>query len=1021
MQKLVSIGIAPSLVLSAAMVDEKFISGKSDSTSGKSLTASAILKSAKKLSSFANRDEQFIAHACVGLDEDSLEMEFTLDQIPERKEDVEWGKCTTRDYSMKFDVRTSDLTMTKLIEVLGHPSPEGMEDQSGLGITDWIERSGPDTVHYGPREFSLANHDVVAQGEAMLELEKQLCENGMLDTKIDSLKGSCRQATGKIKFPDHYIGELGQCMLERGPFLSNADRRLLQAISQIQKDLERVGDMLSGAQRLEDESDDDYDEFLASVPIVCERLAAIWLIRVVPWFDFIQGSAEACLHLYGLKRLDEETTMKGLIVLRDKITRVSRYSNDNIQLMEKWLAFYWGRVLRKYFPDPFVTILSDTRFFTGIDSHLLRFSSGDPAMMDFVFEKGRPGLFALYFAKLWVCFNSYNLYVRKMEDVPSEIDLDDYMRTFMGVPEGVSTPQYMYGELDFESIHDTLISSPENVCFGSWQCRDIIAKANEILGTKFTPNGGTHAGESKDILSKASAIFSSVFSSKSESKSSAAPPERSLKRGQGLKKRLGAISPESDEVQPGKVSSGLPKEIPFSKLVELVDVLVDGRMGELANRLEISKRIYSDELSQALALLAMETTWDASSVHVVRIDHTRMKGGKVGSECAMITSEQIAAGSTVAAVHEAIRILSENSALGSSTKTLDTESLAELIAAHEPQVVQVDGVSRSLPLVEYDSMQEQLLARLDFCARAQTLSWTDIHGCLRPLPSDEELERLVSGRHSWFLTEFLTRVGRDHDAVTRGQAWAIVRIREESQRLEKYRFLDDILVGQLRDDLVILPMTPAEELIITRHCEEILAVYALIFANSPDAIMNGEPMLWCYSLMNMPGSGLSKGDIVHAISLMSNKIVGLSRFGPDKAKLYIFTLASYWVSALSSFNAEFAEAIAHMEERQGRAAPVETAVKTIQGMGLRSAIHAPKLLWEFIFQHGRDGFFAVFVSGFASRLAGKQSISAYDLIHTASSFLETGLPAGEETHISFRALVQAVDALVDGAMSLHAE
>jgi hypothetical protein len=134
-------------------------------------------------------------------------------------------------------------------------------------------------------------------------------------------------------------------------------------------------------------------------------------MQVVPWYDFGQGAAEACLHVFGRKRLSESAALNAMIVFLDKITRVYRYSDDNLGSAERWLALCWGHILRRHFQGLFHDILMDIRFYAGIDSHMSRPAENFPEGMDFLFRHGRAGFYALYFAKLEVCYKSLEKYI----------------------------------------------------------------------------------------------------------------------------------------------------------------------------------------------------------------------------------------------------------------------------------------------------------------------------------------------------------------------------------------------------------------------------------------------------------------------------------------------------------------------------------------------------------------------------------------------------------------------------------
>jgi hypothetical protein len=91
---------------------------------------------------------------------------------------------------MFFDVELEDGLLNKLTEILRIPSGFDWTNPDET-IADWIENIGPGEVHRGGECISLKRYNLLAESQAMLELEQFFCRKGLLANRIDALEGSC--------------------------------------------------------------------------------------------------------------------------------------------------------------------------------------------------------------------------------------------------------------------------------------------------------------------------------------------------------------------------------------------------------------------------------------------------------------------------------------------------------------------------------------------------------------------------------------------------------------------------------------------------------------------------------------------------------------------------------------------------------------------------------------------------------------------------------------------------------------
>jgi hypothetical protein len=797
----------------------------------------------------------------------------------------------------------------------------------------------------------------------------EACEEELLDKFADDIGRPCFEAhLGKTKYIHRELGPLSDCLMARGVWLGNGDRKIIEDLTLMETDMKRT---------LIDVPDE--------IPDRCQTISLAFTTKVVPWYNFGQGGTEACLYVLAQKGGDDAQALKAIIVMRDKITRLSRYSLRETIYYPKWLALYWSHALMFHFPVTFESkFFDDIPFYAGIFSYLGR-PSLNVEVLDFIFKNGRPGLWAFYIAGLKTCWNAYKTYqVEKSHGGP----LWEDKRRLMQVPDGYAAEvrYYLYDDADELAVKMTLIGNPPAVCFGPWMEPIILLEAHEILRAKFS----YRAPQVMTRLGRATAP--------------------------------GEIAPDDDDLADVTVGS-VPDKISFAQLVELIDAVVDVKMRDTMTAIdELDADAASEDLKAAFIRLTginVGNVRETVPFNAYHVDPRKCEGADPPARVVELIR------TTASAIHSA-QSLFNTPVITSTTLDLErgdkdpVEYLQALIAAHEPLKITVDGVSRQLPTVNYKDLLAKMETELDkVCGREPFLNprvQDTFHQCVREMPALPEWMRELKydGERPWFLNAYLpciyTPEKTAHSALLRNHAWVLARIRQETVRLSSssfYRFYQEL--KDIKPDSIMADATIASD------CEEILAVYALKFTNSPDAIMDGEPVAWCYSLKKM---GLSKQDTMHAISVLSNKIVGSSRYGPRQAVQYIHTLASFLVNALGTDTMGFQHLVLKGHE---------TTVKKLQDLAIESYFMVPPEFWIYIFKNGRHGFLCFFLS--ASLLAERDSekssrerilegigeadrLCGSDVLVPGDVTDDFGLPLSRKLTTIFN----IVDTLVDGSM-----
>ena len=217
---------------------------------------------------------------------------------------------------------------------------------------------------------------------------------------------------------------------------------------------------------------------------------------------------------------------------------------------------------------------------------------------------------------------------------------------------------------------------------------------------------------------------------------------------------------------------------------------------------------------------------------------------------------------------------------------------------------------------------------------------------------------------------------------------------------------------------------------MNNQCEEILAIYGIVFANSKHALIHvvSELWTWCVELKKLELTNL---DVVKAMSVLTNKIVGTSSFGPARSMDYSRTLATYMISAFNAFNPvkEITQAWTESNRREW----IKGIAAIIPSIGLSSDDNFTDSaqFWRFIFTHGRPGFLALVYAQIAQsdrtsvlsinssyRIVYPGPLTQIDTLPTASEILDTVIEHRKVRTgpFPFRNLARAIDILVSGAM-----
>ena len=318
-------------------------------------------------------------------------------------------------------------------------------------------------------------------------------------------------------------------------------------------------------------------------------------------------------------------------------------------------------------------------------------------------------------------------------------------------------------------------------------------------------------------------------------------------------------------------------------------------------------------------------------------------------------------------------------------------TLSELIDMHEPFNPVVNNVVRDLmpkfANAEYSTMVQSVLDIGAMCKNGDLFkipiaSGADLHGTRRKIPQDP-VDGAVFLKSDSFLTPLLSCLSDNYlklDSILSGYLWALAQIRK-------------FLIAEATSD-------------VNTGCEEILSVYAIVYANSADAIMNGEPVGWCLGLgglMNAEGARLlSNFEILKAIAVIGNKLVGMTRFGPSNASEYTMILSKYLEEALNGIDST--ENVGTQEER------VETVATIISSFGREKGLSEG--FWKHLFYHGQAGL----VCWVKARLRlARQQKSSNDVVDHDTGLLK----CQTEPDLEFEAMVKTVFRKVDLHMSQH--
>ncbi len=883
------------------------------------------------------------------------------------REGTAWGNSETEARKGRLNTMPSDTAMADLRERVARD--EQYVAKQDRSLVESIEALGPMMVYNVDQPVVIpSGEEILREGRAFIRRELLACKNGWLDNKVEplvsvgSMEASERAPSEKsrVDHPDWPMGELLGCLQARGKALPNLERKLVISLEQIQTDMDRSGLLDNIAAP---EADLGTIEALwTRIYHECEEISSLWLIQVVPWFKFLQASADPCFYLRARKGLELNQVMEGLIVFRDKITRHSRYPDERYYEYNQVLAAYWGRLLMRYFPETFDGLIDDG-FFRKLSSFLLR-----PAMdsrtqskaipnryleplWDFVFANGRPGLWALYIASVQHGRDSYNdfmlAYNQLRVDGADRETKDARLRQVMRVPEDHPTPSYLDGEYDWDLNGPMILEKPISFWFGYWEVDTVLEKAQRVLSTRY---GRTGAPPKSNMLAKL--------------------------------RKASARTPVSEEVE----------NVSFETLVDMIDIIVDDRMSESSRQFRSSKRQYSESATSAVMSL------------------------QLGLDLVVYDDSMEDIYPSMEAVKKSGEILSTNEAIEDADSS---EDLRSLIEKNEPFTIYVNGVKRELPYMEYEEMLYKLEHIVELCQSVDNRD-DDLRragGATSIIRRNE----LISGKENWYLTraiDCLIEKRENLDPILEGYLGALVKIREATGR----RMDHNGLSGQLM------------EKIVTQDCEEILAVYAIGFAHSPSAILNGKETLeWCVELKRITLEDgltplLSNFEVLKAISVIANKITRVTSFGSLRVEEYSKILANYLMSAYESAN-PVRESLLASFERTERLSTLKTIATTVPYVacdpldkGFFSTTRNTDF-WITLFREGRRGFVAMLYAQMIKSIPENGHLASFGL-HRAEH-LATLVPAVLDTHIklsvsddaiSFANFVKIIDTLVDSVM-----
>ena len=939
-----------------------------------------------------------------------------------------WGSIRSEKRAGWLDIMPSREAIGCLEERLQQPQDYIQPRDPTVDLLESIQRLNPGEVYHLTKREVIPSGDVLmAEGEAIIQRELYACQQGWLVNRMDPLTASrdepCFEAPAgecTVAHEDWPTGRLLKCLLlaqERGEKLSNIDRKLVKDLLQIEADIHRNG-LLEG--KLVDEVEGEEDEahywarnaeFKDYVMQTCEQITAVWVMRAVPWFKYLQASADPCFYLLGRKRLTPAQTLEGMIVFRDKITRHSRYPDERYFEYTRWLALHWGRALTRYFPEVFHALPLEGDFWMYFSAFLLR-PSMDPRsnsdaisttdlapLWDFIFANGRPAVFALYIASVEHARASYDAYMLAANRLRSvradDATWDMEMREVMRVPESVAkVPKYCEGETNWElgQIAVQLTMKPMKMWFGPWEVSRVADLAKSIMAGRFSVRNGFTPPRAPPTPKRRSGVFSDIFRTSGSAADARADAFTALNRpideadvddipptrkpavaGGGGRGLFSALKSGGLRVKDELVEKVRPvaTEINFTTLVDLIDILVDDRMKDSGQILLDPHFGVEEEVMTRLNTdlgLSIDTRFPTS----------------------------------MDAVEKAIEIIRADAA--PARRELAAVELAGVIDILDPFSVVVDGVKRDLPRMRYEEMRNSLLNLVHTCNDGIEGIAVDLHPRRYERVTVHQAD-IGRDKDDWFLTDLIRCLMDSRStmgAIPRGFLEALIQIRTATMQM----LVSDPVFSMGRKEM------------ITRDCEEILGTFAIGFARSADSvsIYHHEMLKWCAelkSLLNAEGNALlSNSDVLNGISVISNKIIGISRFGATRAPEYVRTLAEY---AVGAYLAVIPKPELWLYNPQRRS----NLIKRLTSFILEPSIGDLRTFWELMLRENRAGFLALIFAEINSwvDISENTGTTAARLAYTTRILTEGVRPnvLGGQT-IQFQTLVQAIDVLVEGAM-----
>jgi hypothetical protein len=248
----------------------------------------------------------------------------------------------------------------------------------------------------------------------------------------------------------------------------------------------------------------------------------------------------------------------------------------------------------------------------------------------------------------------------------------------------------------------------------------------------------------------------------------------------------------------------------------------------------------------------------------------------------------------------------------------------------------------------------------------------DIHGCKRVIEPYTETTPFLRP-----LMNCLTTNQGKLNAITAGHLYALDKVRRATSGLNP-----------------------------DYKCDEILAVYALVLNNNPDSIVSDAMGKWCYSLRRI---GLTEEVTMWALSLLTNRFFGISRFGPENSKQYIITLASYWIRALSEHSDTFKSDVRFYYAKLDA---------SIFDMGIDDTNPRGIDFWTYVFGNEKFGISSLIVASIDGMMRSKNpGESAPDIFALAKTYGTSRFPGKHE--VTFPQLVNVVNILVDHAVEAN--